>query len=270
MKVRAYLAVIAAATLVPIVLFAAFALESVLREERTAALGAVQETARLTATGVDREIASSLAALRVLASSVHLVDGRLAQFYEQAAAANAGAQTWTVLFDRDGRQLVNTRAPFGTALPQRRHPERGEEVIRTQRPYVSGLTTSRTAGRYVVNVNAPVPLAGGTRYVLGQAFQADYFLRALPQRPLPDGWAISIIDRDGNVIVRSGSADATGKRVPAELLAAMWGQPEGEVTRRENNAERIDVYARSGLSGWTVAVSVPPAAIDGGQRRAAG
>jgi signal transduction histidine kinase/ActR/RegA family two-component response regulator len=271
MKVRAYLALIAAAILVPVTVFSAASLQTLMQEERQSALHGVRETARATAIGIDREVASTMAALRVLATSPHLAMGNLPEFHEQARAANSGEGSWTVLFDRAGRQLINTGAPFGAELPRRRHPERGEEVMRTKKPYVSDVTNARLAGRYVVAIDVPVPLDGGRRYVAAQSFFAEYFERAFPQRGLPADWTMAIFDRQGNTIARSRAApEVAGKPVAAELAAAARAAGEGVLQRHANGADFYDVYTQSATTGWTVAVSVPVQSIEASAHRAVG
>jgi signal transduction histidine kinase/ActR/RegA family two-component response regulator len=270
MNVRAYLALTAATILVPVVLFSAAALESTLRGERESVLRSAHETARTVVANTDRDLASAIAGLLALATSPYLASGKLPLFYEQALAASGGDGSWTVLFDHAGRQLLNTRVPYGVPLPVRRSLERSEEVMRTQQPSISNLATGLLVGRYVVAVDVPVPLGDGTRYVLGQAFTTDYFERAFPQRDLPDGWIINILDRDGKIILRNQkAAEFVGKPAAPELLPAVRERAEGVLHRHGGQGELIDVYSRSPLSGWTVVVSVPAATVDAVAWRAA-
>lgn len=271
MKIRAYLALTIIAVLVPVVIFSAVALNMLLHAERKAVLKAVHESARATALIVDRELFAAEAALRALATSNHLVSGDLQRFYEQAVASGNREDSWTVLFDLEGRQLVNTRSPFGSALPRRRNPGRGLEIMQMQKPYVSNLIHGSIANLPVISIETPVPgVDNGRRYVLSRAFLATHFNRAFGRPGTPSDWVISIIDREGTIIARNRSAsDFVGKPVMPELMQAARSAKEGVIRLR--SLDGIDVYGvftHSEMSGWTIGIGVPVESIDRSARRA--
>src|SRR5262245_6338914 len=107
MKVRAHLAWMAAAILVPVVMLSAVALGMLLNAERAAAQRSVLETARLISVTVDQELATAESALRVLANSSYLAKGDLTNFYEQARNARTTSESWILLLDPEGSQLIN-------------------------------------------------------------------------------------------------------------------------------------------------------------------
>jgi signal transduction histidine kinase len=270
LRIRSYLALAAIALLVPVVIFAAAALDMLRDAERQAALRGVRESGRASALVVDRELAAAHAALRALATSRHLADGTLDGFYEQAKASGTDADKWIVLFDSDGRQLINTRVPFGTPLPTRRNPEIGHRVLRDGKPHVSNLIRGVVADRHVISVEIPVMLKDGRRYVLAQAFIAEYFGAALRRPNIPASWVIGIHDRDGITIVRNQGSErfVASPAVPALVQAAARAD-EGMV--RTASREGIDmqgVFTHSALSGWTVSVGVPAADIESTARHA--
>lgn len=108
MRLRIYLMLMAIAILLPIVAFSAKALQMLQDAERAAALSELHEKAHGVALMVERELYSSEATLRVLASSPCLESGDMAAFYEQAKTANRGPENWTLLLDANGQQLSNT------------------------------------------------------------------------------------------------------------------------------------------------------------------
>ena len=103
----------AAAILLPVVLLSAFALNVLLNAEREAARRGVLETTRLISLAVDQELASAESALRVLAGSAYLAAGDLANLYRQAMNARTNSDSWILLYEPGGQQLINTRLPFG-------------------------------------------------------------------------------------------------------------------------------------------------------------
>jgi signal transduction histidine kinase/ActR/RegA family two-component response regulator len=270
MKVRAYLALTAAAVLVPVVFFSTMALKMLLDAEREAALKSVQETVRASALIVDRELANAETALRVLGTSPHLQAGNFQNFYHQAYATNRHTGTWTVLFDRAGRQLVNTRVGFGTPLPRRSVPQEGLEAIEMQEMRVSNLLFSETMQHHLVSIDAPAPLDGGRRYVLAQAFVPEYFNLAFEHPGIPASWVIGIFDREGITIARSrNAADFVGKPTVPALMEAAGNAQEGVLRGKSlDGVEVYGVFTHSAMSGWIVAAGVPLTEIEASARRA--
>jgi hypothetical protein len=91
---------------------------------------------------VDRELASAISALKVLATSDHLTRGDFGAFYEQAKSAIISDGAWIVLFDETAQQLVNTGFPLGSKLPRRNNPERVLQIIASRQVDVSDLYRS--------------------------------------------------------------------------------------------------------------------------------
>lgn len=264
LKIRTYLTLTAAAVLVPVIIFAAAALNMLLNAERKAALRAVQETARATALTVDQELAAAEARLRALGTSDHLAREDMRGFYSQASILTAGEDSWIVLFDLDGRQVINTRAAFGAELPVRRRPSVGLETVRTGKTYISNLIEGAVVKRPVISVEVPAPAPGGTRYVLSQAFLAEYFGRAFRQPGVPATWVIGIFDRDGITIARNRRAeDFVGKPTVQALIDAARNTDEGILHTRSLDGEDIyGIYTRSKISGWIIGIGVPTAEIE--------
>ncbi len=128
MKIRTKLLLMAAAILIPVIVASGMALEKIREDGRKAALHGLRDAARVTALIVDREVQGSLSALKALGSSPNLEARDFKAFYAQAAAFNQMPDTWTVLFDDKGAQLVNASLSYGTVLPPPRSPR--TEVLR--------------------------------------------------------------------------------------------------------------------------------------------
>ncbi|UUZ47633.1 hypothetical protein LP420_31385 [Massilia sp. B-10] len=78
MKIRAYLALMVAAILIPVILFSTISLNMLLKSERDAALKGVRETARISLVSIDRELTNTESVLRMLANSPYLASADLA------------------------------------------------------------------------------------------------------------------------------------------------------------------------------------------------
>ena len=270
LKARAYLAVMALAVLVPIILFSAIALSMLMQAERKAALHSLQETARATVLAVDRELSIAEARASVLASAVSLVDNNLEAFHRRASAANLDGRSWTVLIDESGQQLVNTLVPYGTTLPRRARPEIGRQVLDSGAMRVSDLISGVVAGGLLITVDVPVVLADKRRYVLSQAFFPDELDAALRKSEMPPNYIIGIFDRKGISIARSHRAgEFVGKPVRKELFDGSRDANEGVIQHSTREDIQVyDAFKRSSLSGWTVAVGVPVTIIEASTREA--
>lgn len=270
MKARAYLAVMALAVLIPIVLFSTIALSMLLQAERDAALRSLQETSRAAALAVEQELGMAEARAKFLASSESLLRGDLQAFHQRASNTNHDGTSWTVLFDEDGLQLVNTLVPYGTALPRRGRPELGREVLRTGQTRISNLTRGNVVGAQVITLEVPVIVDDKHRYVLNQAFLPDQLSRQLSRGKIPQHYIIGLFDREGMSIARSHRAEElVGKPVRKELFEGSRHAPEGVLQHDTREGIKVyDAYTRLGISGWTVAVGIPVHIIEASARRA--
>ncbi len=270
MKIRAHLALIVTATLIPVIVFAAVALNLLLDAERKAALKTLRETARSTALIVDRDLGIAEAGLRVLATSPLLATGDLNGFYQQASAANRGSTAWTMLLDTEGRALINAGQPLGSPMPPPLNKQSVQAVTQTRATVVSNLTSGGDAQPFVTTLAIPVLVGGGQRYILATAFSSAHFNPVLTQKGIPASWAIALIDRDGNFIARTRKAvSMLGKPARPELVAAANAAADGELRHKTwEGIDSYDVFTHSTLSGWTVAVAVPADTIETAARHA--
>ncbi len=270
MKARAYLAVMALAVLVPIILFSAIALSMLMQAEREAALRSLQETARATALAVDRDLSLAEARAKVLATAASLAEGNFEAFHQRASIVNKDGRSWSVLFDESGQQLLNTLVPYGTTLPGRSPLEYAQEGLMSGSMRVSDLTSDAIAGGNVLTVDVPVILADNRRLVLSQAFPPGELEPALRKSEMPAAYIIGIFDRKGISIARSHRAkELVGKPVRKDLFEGSREGSEGILQHDTREGIPVyDAYKRSDLSGWTVAVGVPIDVIEGSARHA--
>jgi signal transduction histidine kinase/CheY-like chemotaxis protein len=271
MQIRAYLFLMAAGILIPVIIFSGLALNMLQNAEKDAALRGLNETARSVALLVDRELYSAEAALRVLAASPALASGDMAEFYKEAKTADRGPASWTFLQNADGDELVNTYLPFGSPLPKAFNAPLVRRVMASQKTTVSDLLDGPASKRLITTVNVPVPQGAGRRHVLAMALSTEHFNKLITLPNAPQGWLIAIIDDKGRFIARSRkAAELVGKPARAELVAAARAAPNGQIRHQTlENVESYDVFTHSSLSGWTVAVAAPVELIERSARHAA-
>lgn len=245
LSLRAALLLLVVGALVPVIVFAGWMVA------RT--VGALEESVRergrgvaaVMAVAVDRELTGMIAMLRVLAGSPALAAGDLAGFHAQAAAVSRSAirgQTaiHIVLTDPEGQQLVSTRRPFGEPLPRAAAGAQVAEAARGDGAAVSNVFTGAVAGAPLIAVSTPVRRDGAVFGVLHLSVPIQTFEGVLVDDALPAAWSIALRDRTGRLIATSGEDDAGGPRTS-------W----------------YEASARSAVSGWSVVVGVPDAAIRG-------
>jgi signal transduction histidine kinase len=270
MKARTYLILMAAAILVPVAVIASAGLGRLLQSERESRIRSVQETGRVGALTIDREIAVAEASLRGIVNSEALRRGDFAQLHREASIMDrATPWSWTVLMEYSGKPRFNTLVPWGAPL----YTYSGQwvgDVYEAQKTRVSGYFVGLVAHRPSISVDVPVPRALGQRYVVSQIFDASHFTRVFADQGIGRGWVITIFDADGISIARNRNAEElVGKRVRPELYRASLRQPNGLL--RHTTHDGIDVYSvytRAPLSGWTLAIGVPASEIDGPARAA--
>lgn len=265
MKIRTQLLLMAAAILIPVIVASGLALAKIREDGRQTALRGLSETARATALIVDREVQGSLSALKALGSSPNLESRDFKAFYSQAAAFYQPGDSWTVLFDDKGTEIVNTAVPYSAPLPPL--PVQAEmvaEVLSSQKPVTTDLQAGAVISQMVTAVNTPATAAGGRSFVVSQAFVLDYWKKKAIQENLPADWITAVLDSRGLFIARSFRAnELVGQPGIPGLPTLMRGPKEGML--RHLSLEGIDsyiAYTHSDLTGWMVSVSAPVSAIN--------
>jgi len=257
------------AVLLPAAIFSAVALGLLLKSERESAHRSVYETAKLVSLAVDRELSRAESAMRVLASSEKLTRGELEAFHERLSRGKSNTQTWTLLSDASGKLLLNSRLPYATPLPPGTEPSQVAAILADTRAVASDMFMDANSERLVVTLNVPVQLLHGN-YVLSQAFLPEYFNKVLMQTRPPSNWIIGLFDGQAISIARTHRAqEFVGKPVNPQLFKAsrLVNVGEQRLTTREG-IEVFNVFVRSPVSGWTIAVGVPNAELEAPALRA--
>jgi len=131
------------------------------------------------------------------------------------------------------------------------------EGARTGRFKVVAITRGEVSGRLVARMAHPVRNRQGT---IAGVLLAPLDLRRYGERmlsDLPENIAVSVVDEDGNILMRSPSAKAwEGKPLP-EQLRKLDDRREGLVRAQDvEGVPRIGAYVTVPASRWVVAVSM--------------
>jgi PAS domain S-box-containing protein len=260
-SIRSRLITLVFACALPILLgYFGFARDADLREAQHVAQDA-QMFARALAAAVDRDLDNGETAARALASQPGLAGGDLAAFH--AAARRLLRPEFPVyafvLSGADGRDLLDTRHPFGTPLTAsgneadiRRVFERGEAVT-------SGLHRGSPVQPWVISIAVPVWREGHVAYALSVEQRPRRLAELLAGQQLPERWDAQVYDNRGRLVARSGEAvSSIGAAIPPELGAALARSPSGKTTLARPGYDSVNAaYASTPAHGWTVTIGFP-------------
>ena len=246
------------ACLAPLVVLAAWLACAQVQAVQARQAGLASQLAAEVTAKVDQELASRMAALRLLAASPVLDNPALwAQALPLALAYRRTTGDDLVLADADLQPLFDTAQP-GVAVPAalrgaavraaaRRAIERGT-------PVVGDLDAQATPGRSLVATVVPVLRNHQPPRLLLVLVDKDMVQQRLSRHSLQPGWGLALADSRGVLLARHGwAADAADPVDPASPADPADLAGEGAA------AAGLVQVQRSMLTGHSVIVSVAPA-----------
>jgi signal transduction histidine kinase len=264
---RRRLFLLAAAGIAPLAAMAGIALLALANEQKAQAERAGIEITRALATAVDAELHRSVATLEAIAQGPSLDNGDLERFHEVMRRVHAGRADWVTvtLADPSGQQLANAIRPFSAGLPRVVDPDSLYEVVRTAKPVIGALSVG-PGGDSAVPVRVPVLRNNEVRYVLTAAVKPDSVVEVLNRQRIPPDWVVSVFDaRDMRVARSRQHAEFLNKPPSPTLQKLMQQGDEGAGMGFVLEGERAyTAFSRSRATGWTVAIGIPPAAVEAG------
>jgi signal transduction histidine kinase/CheY-like chemotaxis protein len=258
-SVRARLLAIVVATMLPVAAFSVLVGVLAYQGERQRFKDSLAESARALALLVEREIAARELVLATLAMSPTLTRHDLAAFHEYAQAAVPGPGRVVTLSDLSGRQLLNTRKPYGTTgLPPTAFGERRRS--QPQGTLVSPMYFAPIGGQWSFAVDVPVVRDGRVMYYLTMGGFVDQLQQLLAEdEVLHPSWIGSIVDSRGTVVARTlGAEQVVGRPVTPDLLARFAAAPQGAFETTAVDGRRVfSTYSTSRSFGWRFVIGVP-------------
>ncbi|WP_128080014.1 HWE histidine kinase domain-containing protein [Roseicella frigidaeris] len=256
---------------------------------RTAALHELVRTAEALQADIDRELQITAAALRVLASAPSLEAALAAPpgsgdpevFHRRAQLLvrdRPAVLHGIILFDAAGQARVDTLLPPGGPPPgpaplrlpgPQQLPWNG--IAATPPLTVSPLLVEAADGRLVVGVALPVERAGQRIGLLAATLRPESLGLALGSQHLPPGWIATLIDERHTILARSTQQEAYLAQPAIDWVTAFQQGGAAAATVRAVTRAGVPSYAalrRLPVGHWTLALTVPRAAIDGPLRRA--
>ncbi len=207
---------------------------------------------------VDRDITLMLANLTSLAASPDVIAGRLATVHANATTSLKPLGIDVLYRDASGKQLMNTRVPWGSELPTTSQPEIDTAVRQTMKPHISDLITGAIARRHVITVTAPVVRQGELQGFLHLSIPPERFLATMRDQNLPPEWNTGLSDRKGVIIARlQKHEEFAGQKLPDELLTQSRQRVGVFRTTNVEGVKTVRAVYRSPLTGWLVSANLP-------------
>ena len=210
---------------------------------------------------VDRELVSVETTLMALASSPNLPQRDLAAFDAQARKIIAGKRVASILLaSPTGQQLINTRRPWGDALPMVGDPRLVAQVLAQREPVISDLFVGQVLRQSLVSIAVPVFNGNEIIYVLIASILPERFAEILQQQRVTGG-AVSLLDRKSQIVAQNPALAMPVIHVaPQALQNALRQSSQGQITDAEvEGSTALLVFSRSPYSGWSVVKRVPKA-----------
>jgi two-component sensor histidine kinase len=261
------LALLVAGTTLPLIIFAAAIVFKNYQQDRASASQRVLETVRSIRLVLDAEVHRMTEALQVLALTNALRDGDFDGFRRivQGFLDQYGEGGVVLVADREGRQVFSSVTPDTANLPPRNNRAIVEKVFATRSPQYSNLFIGAVKKRLIVTVEVPVLRGGEVIYAISFSPPIEIFQAIIEKQRLSEDWTISIFDGEGTNFARVPNPQETiGKRASPSLYAAMFSKPEAALqTISLEGVPLITAFARSSLTGWTVAAGIPESSLVG-------
>jgi PAS domain S-box-containing protein len=228
------------------------------------------EQAHNLSVAVARELDGCIRGLQVMAAAPALRAGQLdldvlRQRADALAAQFPGSSV--TLLQKDGRELLNTRAPPGAALPASGDRETTERVFETGQPAVSGIYKASMDGRLTVAVDVPVKREDGrVAFVLSMHPGLQIFDSVIHQARVPAAWVIAVFDQHTLIVARSPNPEQfVGHPGALASSDSFTRNLEGFLEDGESleGIRVLRAFSRTPPYDWTVGIGVPRVELTG-------
>jgi len=259
------LVLLVAGTTLPLIVFAVGIVLHYYEQDRKEASLRVLETVRSIRLVLDAEMQRMTGSLQVLALTDSLRNGNFENFRRMATGflQQYGKDGVILVADRDGRQLFSSVTEETATLPPRNNRAIVEKVFSTERPQYSNLFVGSVKKQMIVTVEVPVMRDGEMLYDISFSPPIEMF-QSIVEKQRPSGdWTISIFDGEGINFARVPNPQETiGKRASPLLYAELFRRTEATLpTVSLEGVPLITSFARSPLTGWTVAAGISQASL---------
>lgn len=256
-SIGVYLVALAAVVALPLIAFVVFLMLRLEAQQREILNSNTEETARMIARSVDRELSDAATTLRLIASSPELWSGDLQAFHRRTELSLRGTSRYILLADSSGRQKLNTRFPYGEPLQPMANMDGLRSVLSSRKIEASTVFFGASSKRWVFNVLMPLPddlQQAGAALVVTQ--NAEDLQRLIGTDALSKGWSVAVIDQSGRVVTSTTGQAGGESPFPPTTVSLMSGM-SGTIEDVGGNPRRMYGYATLPDWSWKVVVWGP-------------
>ena len=223
------------------------------------------ETARALSRVLDGDFARHEAMLRALAQSPSVAAHDWDAVDGQARAVLRNPDAWIVVGDRNGRQVVNTHLPHGTALPVGKDPSWIWPILDRGQTHLCNLTHGLIE-KDIICVDVPIIENGRAAYYMSVIMRPRALQPLFERQRLPSDWYGSILDTKATLVWRSRDATKfVGRSATDVARNALMAEDEGVISATSlDGVKTYAAYSRSPASRWTFFVAAPREQLDAG------
>ena len=240
-----------------------------LEQNRTVLENRLADTARVDAEALDREFNATIRVLQTLAQSPSLDAGDLKTFWPESQRAARTQPGWyaVILATPDSELQLHSEVPLGQPVSQMQDTALAQQLEVSRTPIVGRLAPGRN-GKLQFPISVPVERQGQLLYVL-TAVMAPESLAPVIKTQLPETqeWTRAIVDPGLLIAARSrGGTQFMGREITALGRAQILNPPARPFEGTSLEGEALYSSLARSAYGWTTAVSVPRAVLDGPAR----
>ncbi len=227
-----------------------------------------RENVRGIGLSLDRDTAGLVSVLQTLATSPRIRQGDFDAFDAQARLVRESIDLDVLLRRPNGQEVVNTGVPRSAPMPLVALPFDQELARGTQRAMVSGYVPGPTPAEATYAVGVPVMMDGEVAYILSFTVPLTRLQGILSREVVPGLDHRNQRPRRHRAGAPAGSGSPSsavrGSRAFGRSRPATPGVWEGQDRQHK---PVVVIEARSRLTGWMVATSIPQALVDARVRR---
>lgn len=269
-SVRVYL--IALVGLSVLVATAAFAVVASAADEvnRRQTEAQTRETARALSRAVDQELERAIGILSALRASEAARARDWPSLDRQARASGLGRDSWVLVQDRTGQQLVNTKLPPDAKLPKGKPPQEMWRELGSGKPRVCNLVTG-VVERRITCVDMPLDEGSSPQLAISMIFRPEAFRDIITREAGERGDIAVLVDRSGAVIWRNRFPERfVGETATGPMLELIRSPTQSEIAETQSleGVEMLSAFDRSPISGWSVIAGVPLSEVRAAGRQA--
>ncbi len=253
---------------VPLLVFGGGVAWMIVDQKQAAVEAELASTARALRVAIDRQLVSQFAAMEVLGADASLDVGKLVAFQDVVRRVLNVRPEWhnAVLIDPHSHAIVASGLSLPLDVTLTSSPAEVDAVVQTRQPLIVGvLGAGKIVKKPIVQFLSPVVRGNEVRYVLAVVMDPKPLSDVFVDQQLASSWTGAIVDSHMTLAGRSRDAERfVGVRATPTLADRIAASESGMFTAlNQEGATVYTVFSRSAATGWSVAIGIPAAQVEG-------